>query len=187
MSKSAPEIAYEEAVTKVQNAYDAYVKEQNDMKPVHANYLDLVRIYDGRKTLYCAGGSAGRSYTVSGNDLDLTCSHSAANLQKGQENTDKLYASILAAQSRVNQFYASIENLKKRYEDSKVEEDLAYRTWIEWKKANMSAQELSEYASVGVNTESQASRVRNKTFGIIAVVVVVMVIAGFLIYRKYAK
>lgn len=183
--KPVSEVAYDEAVEATKAALLALQNEEKSYSDTHKEFMDMYNIYNTRKTIYCSGGSSGYPFELMGKYTDLTCANSYEEKKEAADYSSAVTKKVVELQGKVQSLELSVPKKKQAYEDAKVSEAYAYSKWIEWKKANMTPEELSDYASVGVNAQKEISLLQSKQFYVIVGSILLLGTIAFILYKKY--
>jgi hypothetical protein len=185
VEKPVLEVAYEKAVGETKAALLNLTNEEKDYADTHKIYIDTYNIWNTRKTIYCSGGSGGQAFELMGDYTDLTCANSYEERKQASDYSSAINQKVVELQGRVQSLEVSVPLKKKAYEDAKVAEAYAYSRWIEWRKANMSPEELSDYVNVGVAAQKEVSLLQSKQFYVIVGSILLLGTIAFILYKKY--
>jgi len=101
------------------------------------------------------------------------------------DNVKVLEGQINAINSLLGNKNNQLETLRGTFNDLQKNIDTAYKNWIDWKKANMTPDELSEYVNVGVAAQNKVSLLQSKQFYIIVASIILLGTVSFILYKKY--
>lgn len=184
---------WQQAIQTLTAAQNALIAGENQNTANRVEWRELLALYNSRYTLYCAGGSGGKSYTLLGG-TNYNCSTRSDVLESEQQkyNIAVIRLDYLGNQA-IHQYEVDTVNggrnkLKAEITTAEKNELKAYENYVEEFKKNLTPQQIADFNNVQLEAEEKEASIQMKKYLIIGgIVIVILSIAGYLIYKYVVK